>query len=93
MSGDLISRSALLKKIKPPQEDDERSAVLIGDARRIIRDFVVAAPAVDAVEVVRCKDCAAPHNRWTGCPNLNGLIPPDDFFCARGERRADHATD
>ena len=38
---------------------------------------------------VRCKDCAVPHNRFTGCPNLNGLIPPQDFFCAYGERRTD----
>lgn len=44
-------------------------------------------PAADVVEVVRCKDCAVPHNKWTGCPNLNGLIPPPDFFCARGERK------
>lgn len=43
--------------------------------------------AADVVEVVRCKDCDVPHNRWLGCPNLNGLIPPPDFYCARGERR------
>ena len=41
----------------------------------------------DVVEVVRCSDCAVPHNRWTGCPNLNGMIPPPDFYCARGERK------
>lgn len=45
--------------------------------------------APDVVEVVRCRDCSVPHNKWTGCPNLNGLIPPPDFFCARGERRCD----
>lgn len=36
-------------------------------------------------EVVRCADCAVPHNKWTGCPKLNGLIPPPDFYCAFGE--------
>lgn len=45
-----------------------------------------AATAVDFVEVVRCKDCDVPHNKWLGCPNLNGLIPPPDFYCARGTR-------
>ncbi len=45
------------------------------------------APAVDAVEVVRCKECAVPHNKWTGCPKLNGLVPPPDFYCAYGERK------
>lgn len=38
---------------------------------------------------VRCKDCAVPHNRFTGCPKLNGLIPPQDFYCVYGERRTD----
>ena len=41
----------------------------------------------DVVEVVRCRDCDVPHNKWTGCPNLNGLIPPPDFYCARGVRK------
>ena len=41
----------------------------------------------DFVEVVRCKDCAIPHNKWTGCPKLNGLIPPPDFYCGYGERK------
>ena len=42
---------------------------------------------IDAVPVVRCKDCAVPHNKYTGCPELNGLIPPPDFYCAAGERK------
>lgn len=47
----------------------------------------------DVVEVVRCKDCDVPHNRWTGCPNLNGMIPPPDFYCAKGERKQEAADD
>ncbi len=52
-------------------------------------------PTADVVQVVRCSDCAVPHNRWTGCPNLNGMIPPPDFYCARGERKqpTNDATD
>ena len=46
----------------------------------------------DVVEVVRCKDCAVPHNKWLGCPNLNGKIPPPDFYCARGERKSDNGS-
>lgn len=37
--------------------------------------------------VIRCRDCAVPHNKWTGCPKLNGLVPPDNFYCAFGVRR------
>ena len=48
---------------------------------------IKAMAAADLQPVVRCKDCDVPHNKWTGCPNLNGMIPPGDFYCARGERR------
>ena len=49
-----------------------------------VKRVLMSAPAVDAVEVVRCKDCDVPHNKWLGCPHLNGLIPPPDFYCAKG---------
>ena len=45
------------------------------------------APTVDAVKVVRCTDCAVPHNKYTGCPKLNGLVTPPDFYCPFGERK------
>ena len=45
------------------------------------------APTVDAVEVIRCKDCAVPHNKYTGCQKLNGLVTPPDFYCPFGERK------
>lgn len=44
-------------------------------------------PTIDAEPIVRCRDCAVPHNKWTGCPKLNGLVPPDNFYCAFGVRR------
>ena len=44
-------------------------------------------PAADVVEVVRCKYCAVPHNKYTGCPMLNGLVTPPDFYCPFGERK------
>ena len=50
-------------------------------------EFLNDMPTVDAVEVVRCKDCAVPHNKYTGCPKLNGLVTPPDFYCPFGERK------
>ena len=44
-------------------------------------------PTMDAVEIVRCRDCAVPHNKYTGCPKLNGLVTPPDFYCPFGERK------
>ena len=52
-----------------------------------LMDCVRDTPAVDVVKVVRCKDCAVPHNRWIGCPKLNGLVTPPDFYCSYGEMR------
>lgn len=45
------------------------------------------APTVDAVEVVRRKDCAVPHNKYIGCQKLNSLVTPPDFYCPFGERK------
>ena len=44
------------------------------------------APTVDAVEVVRCKDCV--HYSGEACLNTYGEFEPEPmFFCAYGERR------
>lgn len=50
-------------------------------------ELIDAAPEIDAVPVVRCKNCAVPHNKYTGCPKLNGLVTPPDFYCPFGERK------
>ena len=80
---DLISRSALLEKFAG-------ESIML----RQIRQFIHIAPAVDAVEVVRCKDC----KHWLEdddigyCDNPDGLDnydKPDDF-CSYGERRTDN---
>ena len=49
------------------------------------------AQVADVVQVVRCKDCAVPHNQWTGCPKLNGLVTSPEFYCSCGERRKEDA--
>ena len=38
----------------------------------------------DMEPVVRCRNCAVPHNRRTGCPMLGGKIMPDTWYCAGG---------
>ena len=46
-------------------------------------DDIEAAPTVDAVEVVRCKDCKHRHSdSW--CEYVDD---DDNFYCARGERK------
>ena len=51
-----------------------------------IKCFVEQMPTVDAVEVVRCKDCK--HNKDGFCVGYHAQhdIMPDDF-CSYGERK------
>ena len=96
MDGDLISRSALL-------ENEQWFVDYYGD----LKDFpyidvedVYNAPAVDAVEVVRCKDCI--HYEMGVCLKIysDGAVSAyawqgrkEDDFCSRGERREENAAD
>ena len=51
------------------------------------KSLVQTEETADVVQVVRCKDCVVPHNQWTGCPKLNGLVTSPDFYCSYGEWR------
>ena len=73
---DLISRSVLL-------QDIEESVVFSGrldhtaemKGANKIRDRIMAAPAVDAVEVVRCKDCDCWDEEYkAGRASLGNLV-------------------
>lgn len=63
-----------------------------------IVNIIVEAPTVDAVEVIRCRDCK--YHRWEQelchgrikhfCSNPKGLtVVRKDTFCSYGERRTD----
>lgn len=62
---------------------------------RTVTDKEIAKiPTVDAVEVVRCRDCKfGTHfgdleDEWTNCSNLHGKpLMPFDGFCSYGERK------
>ena len=63
--------------------DIRKWAVLVGD--------IDDAPTIDAVPVVRCKDCnkSEPSNVWDGwiyC-TANAVHQKDDNFCSYGERK------
>lgn len=85
--GDLISRADFVEQlmrviIGSPMDPNCAEVALV--ALRECR-------TVDAVEVVRCKDC-----KWrntVGCPymNFNAVAREDYDFCSDGERREDDA--
>lgn len=56
---------------------------------KVAREMVIISPTVDAVEVVRCKDCAYFYNGW--CYDF-GIHINDNEFCSGGERREDADT-
>lgn len=59
----------------------------------IVKRAIEDAPVVDAVEVVRCKDCIYTRKLYGRlmCKygKCSGYILCEDFFCATGERRGE----
>ena len=67
------------------------------DPKNAFDDALQDAPTVDAVEVVRCKDCIHWDSETGWCNNHSAFddndmdwnIYNDDDFCSTGERRTD----
>lgn len=96
---DLISRSALLAEMEldePDSIDENNRAIkaMRGEWKHWMKK-IKRFPAVDAVEVVRCKDCRRfkPHEERPefGFCKLYplGLAKHENGFCEHGERKAD----
>jgi len=87
---DLISRSALLEKLNllARYEDEWRQTCILGVCKTI-----EYAPAVDAVEVVRCKDCKHWLKDVVGCTDAIGRCEWANYmvgavgYCVYGERK------
>ncbi len=75
-----IPRSSVLLAIH-----DKRD--LTEDEKISLQTRINAIPAADVRPIVRCRDCKTPHDRFTGCPRLRGLVTPPEFFCPWGERK------
>lgn len=83
----LIDAKALEKQIK--EAFKETNPVLMGQMLRWVRKQ----KTIDAVSVVRCKDCRYCDPEWRYCDHpMSTLIPvrrKQDDFCSYGERKAD----
>ena len=88
---DLIDREKLNNSIMILARDAramEKSITLVQ-----ISDLIQDAPAVDAVEVVRCKDCTNYNNHyckkgfgWCDEAGMERMVN-DNFYCGNAKRR------
>lgn len=95
----LIDADALILEIATAGQDNKGGRYVVGDIWELnfqeIREAISNTPTVDAVEVVRCKEC-----KWFDRTELSGTVEPifykckrksrfveSDDFCKRGERR------
>ena len=94
---DLISRNAAIEAIDKNRQDllslgmDGAEHTLVHYGRRVIEEQ----PTIDAVEVVRCKDCK--HSEEALLPDkelwckVKDTFCTSDWFCADGKRRDDES--
>lgn len=71
-----------LKQLELPEDAGDKRGV------ESCIDILEDEPTVDAVEVVRCRDCKWWHDMK--CTNINGancLVMNENWFCCSGERK------
>jgi len=87
----LIDLGDALRMVKNSREDCPETSIYgraIWDiAHKCALSCLTSCDAVDAVEVVRCKDCK--HYMTIHC-TCDGCCISDDWYCADGERRTDN---
>ena len=105
-NNDLISRSAAIAEIEEYIEeyselDENGYHNLKWCAMEEAKETLLMMPAIDAVEVIRCRDCKYAHMTYDGevkyCDRISmadedgdygyALYLPGDWYCADGEWR------
>ena len=82
----LIDKDALMDKISVFFERNEE--LINPSVMDCVEEIIEQAESVDAVEVVRCKDCKKYIKDFSlDLCSLLHLTKGDDFYCADGERR------
>lgn len=91
--GDYISREAAISYIREQSEEMGKAFEELGgesgiyaDAYNDLAEGFHRIPTVDAVPVVRCKDCIY-RDGTPGQPNIICYQMHDDDFCSYGQRK------
>lgn len=101
-----IEREAALSLVQPDAPEDEKAAVTIATAKKLVRNIAQRTPAADVAPVVRCRDCKYYRVSAMLAPNkfcfrlkhpvedrpIGYNFAPDDF-CSHGERLGEVKSD
>lgn len=87
----LIDADAFKEYIDIKEYIDKYMSVFQRYEPRDIKMYINAQPTIDAVPVVRCKDCIYFHDYGDGVKNCwsdgGGIFTKDDDFCSHAERK------
>lgn len=81
-----IEREAALSLVRPDTPEDEKAAITIVTAKKLVRSIVRRTPAADVAPVVHCRHCRSynkPRLGWCSV-HLDREGPND--FCSYGVR-------
>lgn len=71
---------------------DELIVIEYGGIKFVPKEFIDDAPTIDAVPVVRCRDCKYFAGEFMYCA-FNIIVPFDYFFCLHGRMEDDNEAD
>lgn len=84
-----IKREEALALVRPDAPEDEKAAVTIATAKKLVRNIVCRTPAADVVPVVHCRHCRSYNKPRLGWCSVHLDREGPDDFCGYGVRKDD----
>lgn len=84
-----IKREEALALVRPDAPEDEKAAVTIATAKKLVRNIVRRTPAADVVPVVHCRHCRSYNKPRLGWCSVHLDREGPDDFCGYGVRKDD----
>lgn len=82
-----IKRETALALVRPDAPEDEKAAVTIATAKKLVRDIVRRTPAADVAPVVHCRHCRSYNKPRMGWCSVHLDCEGPDDFCGYGVRK------
>ena len=81
-----IKRETALALVQPDAPEDEKAAVTIATAKKLVRSIVLRTPAADVAPVVHCRHCRSYNKPRLGWCSVHMDHEGPDDFCGYGVR-------